>query len=93
MSKSPIELALKKQALLLESAIQRQQLAQHAEGLKPLFTGADRGLDALCWISQHPALVTAASVVALLMRPRFLWRMSLRGLYFWRLAKTLRGRR
>jgi hypothetical protein len=93
MSKSRIELALRKQALLLECAMQRQQMAQHAQGLKPLFTGADRGIDALCWVRQHPALVTAASAAALILRPRFLWRMSLRGLYFWRLAKTLRGRR
>lgn len=93
MSKSRIELALKKQSLLLECAIQRQQLAQHAEGLKPLFAGADRGLDALRWIREHPALVTTASAVALLLRPRFLWRMGLRGLYFWRLAKTLRWHR
>lgn len=93
MSKSHIELALRKQTLLLECATQRQRLAQHAEGLKPLFTGADRGLDALHWIRQHPALVTTASAVILLLRPRFLWRMGLRGLYFWRLAKTLRGRR
>lgn len=92
MNQRLLQLALKKQMLLLDCASQRQQMAQHAEGLKPLFTGADRGMEVAQWIRQHPALTTAASVAALVLRPRFFWRMGLRGLYFWRLAQTLRSR-
>ena len=93
MKQRQLELALKKQALLLECAVQRQQLAQHAAGLKPLFAGADRGIEIVQWVRQHPLLLTGASVAALVLRPRFFWRLGLRGLYFWRLAQALRSRR
>jgi hypothetical protein len=88
-----LELALKKQMLLLECASQRQQLAQYAEGMQPLFAGADRGIAAMSWVRQHPALVAVAGAAAVVLRPRFLWRMGLRGLYFWRMAQAFRSRR
>ena len=45
MKQRQLALALRKQALLLDCASQRQQFAQHAAGLKPLFAGADRGIE------------------------------------------------
>jgi hypothetical protein len=93
MKQRRLELALKKQILLLDCASQRQQLAGHAEGLKPLFAGADRGLEVAHWLREHPALTTVAGVIVLALRPRFFWRMGLRGLSFWRLAQMLRGSR
>ena len=93
MKQRQLELALKKQALLLDCASQRQDFARHTAGLKPLFAGADRGIEFVQWARQHPLLIAGASAAAFILRPRFFWRMGLRGLYFWRLAQTLRSRR
>lgn len=93
MKQRQLELALRKQALLLDCASQRHQLMQHATGLKPLFAGADRGIEIAQWIRRHPLAIVGASAAAVVLRPRFIWRMGLRGLYFWRLAQTLRSRR
>lgn len=92
MKQRQLELALKKQALLLDCATQREQLAQHAAGLKPLFAGADRGIEIVQWVRQHPFLVAGASAAAFILRPRFFWRLGLRGMYVWRLAQALRSR-
>lgn len=93
MQQRQLALALRKQALLLECASQRRQLAQHAAGIKPLFAGADRGIEIAHWLRQHPLVVAGASAAVFILRPRFFWRLGLRGLYVWRLAQTLRSRR
>lgn len=93
MSARRIELALKKQMLLLECASQRQQLAQHAAGLQPAFATAERGIEVAQWLRDHIAIVTALGVTALAFRPRRLWRLGLRGFYLWRMVQSLRSRR
>lgn len=92
MKQRQLELALRKQRLLLECASQRLQLAQHARGLQPAFRGADRAVDALHWLQRHPALVAVAGAAAFILRPRFLWRLGMRGYSLWTLTKTLRSR-
>lgn len=93
MKQRQLALALRKQALLLDCASQRQQFAQHAACLKPLFAGADRGIEMAQWVRQHPLAVAACSAAVFILRPRFFWRLGLRGLYLWRLARTLRSGR
>jgi hypothetical protein len=92
MNQRQLELALKKQTLLLECASQRQQFAQHAAGLQPLFNGADRTVDAALWLKQHPLVIAAGSAAFFMLRPRVLWRWGTKGYSLWRLTKTLRGR-
>ena len=92
MSARRLELALKKQTLLLQCASQRQQLAQHAAGLQPAFAAADRGVELAQWLRDHFAIVTTVGVAALAFRPRRLWRLGLRGFYLWRMARALRSR-
>lgn len=93
MSTRRLELALKKQMLLLECASQRQQLAQHAAGLQPVFATAERGIEVAQWLRDHIAIVTTVGVAALAFRPRRLWRLGLRGFYLWRMAQAFRSRR
>lgn len=88
-----LELALKKQRLLLESAGQRQQLALHAEGLQPLFVAADKVTAGALWVRQHPALLAASSAAIFILRPRFLVRLAMRGYSTWQLFQTFRGRK
>jgi hypothetical protein len=92
MKQRQLELALKKQILLLDCASQRQQFAQHAAGLQPIFSGTDRTIEAVHWLKQHPLAIAAGSAALFVLRPRFLLRWGTRGLSLWRLAQTLRGR-
>ena len=92
MNTRRLELALKKQMLLLECASQRQQLAQHAAGLQPAFAAAERGIEVAQWLRDHIAIVTTVGVATLALRPRKLWRLGLRGFYLWRMARAFRSR-
>lgn len=87
-----MELALRKQRLLLDCATQRIQLAEHATGLQPMFAGADKAVDAARWVKQHPASVAVASAAVFILRPRLILSLGMRAMGLWKLAQTLRGR-
>jgi hypothetical protein len=93
MRQRQLELALKKQRLLLDCASQRLQLAEHAAGVQPLFAGADGAIGAVRWMKQHPVSVAAASAAVFVLRPRLIWRLGMRGMALWKVVQTLRGRR
>lgn len=87
-----LDLALKKQRLLMASAAQREQLALHAAGVQPLFSGADKVVTGLLWLRQHPLLIAASSAAVFILRPRFLVRLATRGYSTWQLIQAFRGR-
>lgn len=85
-----VELALKKQLLLLESAGQREDLARHAAGLQPVFHVADRAHDGMRWIGRHPEIVAGGLALLAAARPsvrRFLWRWSKRAFIGWQFMR------
>ena len=85
-----IELALKKQLLLLEAAGQREELARHTVGLQPIFHFADRTLDGARWIGRHPEVVAGGVALLAAARPgvrRFLWRWGKRIFIGWQLLR------
>lgn len=87
MSRS-LELALAKHRLMLEAAMQREELAGHAAGLQPLFHAADQVHSGLRWLGRHPEVVAGSVAVLAAARPgfrRFLWRAGQRAaiLWFW----------
>lgn len=86
-----LELALKKQQLLMHSAALRTSLAGHAQTLKPLFSLADRGSAALCWLRRHPAVPVAVLVATLVARPRGVLRWARRGWIAWQSFGKLRS--
>lgn len=83
-----LELALTKHRLMLEAAMQREELAEHAAGLQPLFRAADQMHAGLRWLGRHPEVVAGSVAVLATARPgfrRFLWRTGQRAalLWFW----------
>ena len=92
MRQRQLELALKKQQLLLDCASQRIQLAEHAAGVQPLFAGADRVVEAAHWARQHPISIAAASAAVFVLRPRLILSLGMRAMGWWKIVQTLRGR-
>ena len=90
-SQAAIELALEKQRLLLESAMQRESLVRHGAALVPWFDRADQVRRGGQWLKHHPeALVGVLGAVAVA-RPgvrRFLWHWTRRGFVAWRLWRN-----
>lgn len=87
MSASAIELALKKQRLLLRSAELRDQWIVCAGTMKPLCAGADRIRAAGAWLRRHPELPVAVIAALVATRPRRLFRWLRRAVsvaLFWR---------
>ncbi len=88
-----IELALRKQLLLLDSATQREALARHAGGLAPLFEVADQINSGVRWVRRHPEALAAGLALLVAARPgmrRFFWRWGRRGFVAWRLWRDSR---
>jgi len=83
MTPRQLELALKKQRLQFRSAEQRQQLAESAVALAPVFLAADYCRAGVSWVRNHPA-VTVGTVVALLVaKPRLVFRWGRRAWLVW----------
>ena len=91
MNPRQVELALKKQRLQMRSAALRDNLADHARVLQPLFGFADRCLAAGRWLRQNPALPVATLVALLVARPRSLLRWLRRGWFAWKAVGKLRN--
>ncbi len=87
----PIELALKKQRLLIESASLRTELSRHASDLVPLLAVADQLQAGTRWVGRHPEIIamTVAFLAAAGSGPRrFLWRWIRRGFVAWRVWRS-----
>jgi hypothetical protein len=85
---STVELALEKQRLQFRIAAQRVALAQHVEGLKPLFDAADQIAAGARWVKHHPEVVAGGVLLVAAVRSgvrRFLWRWGRRTFIAWRL--------
>ena len=83
-----IELALEKQRLQFQAATQREMLARHVEGLKPIFDAADQLAAGTRWIKRHPEVMAGGAVMLAAVRPgtrRFFWRWGRRAFVAWRL--------
>ncbi|GAB2180901.1 hypothetical protein DLREEDagrD3_11240 [Denitratisoma sp. agr-D3] len=90
---SSLQLALKKQRLVLRSTGLRQALAVDCQPLSPLFTTADKVVDGVYWLRARPGLVAAAAALVVVLRPRTVFRWGRRGLVAWRLVRLLQDRR
>ncbi|HEX5393611.1 MAG TPA: YqjK-like family protein [Rhodocyclaceae bacterium] len=81
---SDVDLALKKQRLILKSTALRASMVEDVQPLQPLFTGADRVVMVIHWIQQRPQLIAAALVASLVLRPRKVLRWGRRGFVLWK---------
>ncbi len=91
MNDREVELALRKQRLLIESADLRQAIKNDVSGLGPLFQAGDAVVVGVRWLRQHAGLVAGVSALLLVARPRRLWRWTRRGLSAWRAWRKLKA--
>lgn len=90
MSPRQVELALKKQRLLMRSGALRENFADYAMRWMPLFSAADRAHAGLHWLRRHPLLPVASLVALLVARPRGVLRWARRGFFAWQALRKLR---
>lgn len=86
-----LELALKKQRLIIKSAALRASLAEDAAPLRPLFSAADRVVAGIHWVQSRPQAVLAAVAALAIIRPRLLWRWGRRSLVLWKAWQKVRN--
>lgn len=86
-----LELALRKQRLILKSAALRVAIAEDALPLGPLFNGADKIVAAIHWVQSRPQAVLAAVAALAVIRPRLLWRWGRRTVVLWKVWQKVRN--
>ena len=79
MNRRRQELALRREQLLARSDQLRQALTVQSAAWVPVLAMGDRARAAGQWLQQHPGIVFSAVVVVVVVRPRLVWRWSLRG--------------
>lgn len=87
-----VELAARKERLVMRSELLRGQMAAHLHRWEPVFEGIDRVRDIGRWLRGHPEVVGAALVLLLVKRPRALMRWARRAWVGWKLWSGLRAR-
>jgi len=85
-----LDLALKKQRLLMRSSALRENFGQYANTWKPVFAAADRLRNGLRWLRRHPALPVASLVALAVARPWGMLRWARRGWFAWQALRNLR---
>lgn len=85
-----LELALRKQQLLMQSAELRARIGLQMRPLRPVWGAADRVREAARWLQRHPSLPVAVITALLVARPRSVWRWAQRGWWLWRMTGRVR---
>ncbi len=91
MSQRDIERALKKQRLLMDSAVLREQMAVYGRGVEPVFTVVDVSRQAWAWLKARPAIPVAMAVAVFVARPRFVVRWARRAWLGWKAVERWRA--
>lgn len=91
MNPAALELALKKQRLLIACDGLRADFAGHAKGLAPAFGAADCVVEGAHWLRKHPQPIVAAVVALLVIRPKRAWLWARRGFFAWQAWRKLSG--
>jgi len=89
---SALELALKKQRLVLRSTSLRQSLAADSQPLDPVFAAADKVVDGVHWLQERPVVVAAAAALVVLLKPRTVLRWGRRGFLAWQTLRAVKTR-
>ena len=90
MNQRDLELALRKQRLLIHSQALRERWGTQAQALRPVATGLDRVRAGARWLTAHPQAVFAGALVIGLLKPRATFRWARRGFIVWQLWRKLR---
>ena len=84
-----LDLALRRQRLLLRSAALRVSLAEQSAVLAPPLAAADRVQAGAHWLYRQRAWLAGGVVVVLVLRPRRAWRLLSVGWWLWRRSRRL----
>jgi len=71
-----LELALKKQRLLVESKHLREKFERNGRGVEPAFQVADLAVAGVRWVKRHPEVVVGVAVAFVVARPKTVWRVG-----------------
>lgn len=91
MSGAALELALRKQRLQIAGDGLRRDVARHAAGLTPVFTGADVAVEVVGCLRRHPEIMVAAGVALVVARPARAWRWGRRAYVGWQAWRRWRN--
>lgn len=91
MNPQQLQLALRKQQLLFESAQLRQQFADAGLAFGPVLAAGDKLRDGVRWLRSHPEVGIGIGIALVAMRPRALLRWSRRSLLAWQALRRARG--
>jgi hypothetical protein len=89
MNAKTLELALRKQRILFESAHLREDFTASLHGIAPLFHTIDRLRDGAGWLKRHAPLLLALGAGLLVARPRRALGWLRRGFFVWRLSRKI----
>jgi hypothetical protein len=78
-----LERAVRQHQLLERSGALREALCADLAGLAPLAHGADRALQASRWITRHRKALAATLALALVLKPRLVFKAFKWGLQIW----------
>jgi YqjK-like protein len=101
MSKKLLKLAIRRDALVLETEKQRMQLAQIVDTWRAPCALVDQGLAVISFIRKHPIWIAGASTVAStvgsavlvkLLRKSFIGKWFSRGMIAWQLVHKIRSK-
>jgi len=91
MNQRDLELALRKQRLLIHSQALREQWGAQAQALPPVLHGIDRVSDGVRWARDNAPLLSGVGIFLLVARPRAGLRWARRAWMGWQLVRRVRA--
>jgi YqjK-like protein len=90
MNEKLIKLAERRATLIARAENQRDTFARASVSLRAPLALADRGLDGIHYLKQHPEWLAGTAVLALLLRPRRIFKWAQRGWMAWHFTRSLK---
>jgi YqjK-like protein len=84
-----LEIALKKQRLLIKSEELRQEFGRNGRGVEPAFQVADTAVAGANWIKRHPEVVAGVAITVVVARPKLVWKWGKRVYTGWKTWQQL----
>ncbi|MBK7684854.1 MAG: YqjK-like family protein [Rhodocyclaceae bacterium] len=86
-----LEIALKKQRLLIKSEQLRNEFGRNGRGIKPAFQVADAGVAGVRWLQRHPEVIIGVAVTLVVAKPKAVLRWSQRAYTGWKTWQQISG--
>ena len=86
-----LEIALKKQRLLIKSESLREEVGRNGRGIEPVFLVVDTAVAGVHWLKRHPEVVAGVAVTLVVARPLVVWRWGKRAYTGWKTWQRISG--